>query len=532
MKMYIQNIKKPKSYFTQLALLSSITLVLGMTSCTKIDDVQPMRLAAEEYNWKSFEDGRANLMSVYGLMRSATVADNGHWLMGDLRQGDFTITNRSDLKAIVKGQLNASYPVMNRISNWRRFYAVINAASLFIERSSEILASDRRYTETNNKVDIAQARLIRAFAYFYMCRIWGDVPLLTSSHDGLFPVTARVSQDKVLAYATREILEAAKVLPFRYGGTDPILPGTYYSSPWTGWNGNVFTRISAYIILAHIAAWQQNYIDAEAYTKFVMDNYTSLNGDGSLGIAYLDMNALTENNNTYSPFAYKRATVLVGFPFESGNGYSTANGHIEQLTLAKPFVPREHPEMYVSKDSIIQMFKHDTDLRFGIDPQSKRYRTNYFYGFESELPIFNKIKVLSPDRTSGHFMMYSSTMLFSRLEEITLLRAEALAVLGDEDGAFQALNQACEKRGISFAKADTPDLIEAIFQERRRELMGEGWRWYDQIRYQRIKKSPAIFDQKKGLTFRDFERAGGIYWPVSPDVTNTNTLVKQNPYWE
>lgn len=531
MNLSIRNIKIKRSFF---GLTMTAALLGTGASCSKIDDVPSTRLASEETNWKTLEDAKANLMSIYGLMRSATVADNGHWLMGDLREGDFTITNRSDLKAVVNNQLNASYPVIERVSNWRRFYAGINAASLFIERSSEILEHDPRYTELNNKVDIAQARMLRAYAYFYMSRIWGDVPLITSSHDGDFIKTERTSQDRVLGFATSELLAAAQVVPFRYGGTDPIYPGLYYGGGWSTWNGNVWTRLSAYIILAHIAAWQGNYIDAATYSKFVLDNQsTQYYVDGANPLDYINMDALTENQNNYSPFAYKRATVMVGFPFEAGNGLSTANGHIEQLTLASPFIPKSKPEMFVSKDSIINIFTDPKDLRFSKDLVSGYYRTNYFYGFDSELPIFNKIKVLYPSQTSGNVTLFSSSMVFSRMEEITLLRAEALAALGDIDGAYTALNKACNLRGIVYSTQNSPDVIKAIFDERRKELMGEGWRWYDIIRYQRLKRSNAPFAEKDGkqLTFKEFEDAGGIYWPVSQAVINANSLITQNPYW-
>lgn len=532
----MNNIITKRKLWTGKLAVGLLTVVLSAStySCNKIDDVSSNRLATEETNWKLLEDAKANLMSVYGLMRSATVSDNGHWLMGDLRKGDFTITNRNDLKAIVNGQLNASYPIINRITNWRRFYAVISAASLFIERSSEIVEQDVRYTKINNDVDIAQARILRAFAYFYMSRIWGDVPLLTSSHDGDFTAKERTAQGKVLEFATKELLSAAQVVPFRYGGTDPIFPGAYYNEGWASWNGNVFTRLSAYGILAHIAAWQGNYVDVLAYTQYLLDNQTKLNGDGSFGTSYLNMQHLTENDNGYSPFAYKRATVLIGFPFESGNGLATNNGHIEGLTLAQPFIPKSKPEMFVNKDSIINIFTDPKDLRFGIDPKTKRYRTNYFFNFESEMPVFNKIKVISPANTSGNLTLFSSTMLFSRLEEISLLHAEALAVLGDTNGAFQSLNKAADLRGITFSSAKNPDVLDAIFEERRRELMAEGWRWYDLVRYNRIKKSQATFIIKDGkpMTFRQFEDAGGVYWPVSQDVITANPGVTQNPYWK
>ncbi|TDG36217.1 RagB/SusD family nutrient uptake outer membrane protein [Pedobacter changchengzhani] len=533
---YSNDINKISKIITLVLIVGVITF--GNLSCKKIDDEKSTRLATESTNWKTFEDSRANLLSIYGLLRSATVADNAHWLMGDLRKGDFTATTRSDLKAIINGDLKAESPVVNRITNWRAFYAAINAASLFIERSSEIVKLDPRYTPLNNNVDIAQARMLRAFAYFYMVRIWGDVPLVTSSHDGQFITPPRTNQATVLSYCTNELLAAAKVVPFRYGGTDPILPGLYYGVPWNGWNGIIFGRLSAYILLAHVAAWQGDYLNVENYAKFVMDNVPTQSGvDEAFNLEYIDMGNLTENVPN-SPFAFKRATLMVGFPFEQTTGLSTANGHIEQLTLAKPYVPKEIPEMFVTKDSILKIFTSPLDLRFSIDPSTGNYRTNYFYNFQSQRPIFNKIKCFGSSITRSDYMLFSSSLVFSRLEEITLLRAEALAVLNKTSDAIAYLNQASALRGISYAPApgqNTPEnAIDAIFAERRRELMGEGWRWYDIVRYNRIKKSNGIFITKGNtpLTFAQFEAQGGIYWPVSRDVISANPSITQYPYWQ
>lgn len=507
-----------------LIALLLITSISANFACKKVLDIQSTRLAAEENLWKNQEDAKSALIGMYALMRTAMVADNTHWLMGDLRQGDFVSTNRADLKAIIDGQLNASYPVLNRITNWRRFYSVINAASLFIERSREIVANDPRYTQINNEVDVAQARAMRAFAYFYMVRIWGDVPLLISSHDGDFSTHPRTSKDKVLAFATSELLLATKVLPYRYGSNDPILPGLYYGSPYGAWNGVLLTKLSAYAVLAHIAAWQGNYLDCEAYTKFFMDNYTQLNGAGSNGIKFIPIEALTENENAFSPFAFKRATQILGFNFEYGKGDATTNGHIEQLTLAKPLILKEYPEIFVPKDTIRKAFTDPKDLRFSFDPLTNLYRTNYFTNYSSERPLFSKIKVIGDAKTSGDFSLFTSAVLFTRLEEIALLRAEALAVLGMRNDAINMLNQASTLRGTTqFASNSTADLVDAIFAERRRELMGEGWRWYDLVRYNRIKKNNAAFN---ALLSND-----GIYWPVSKDILNANPKIQQNPYW-
>jgi hypothetical protein len=536
----------------KICLITTVLIALTASfSCKKVENVKSPHLQTEVQNWKTIADGRTNLFGAYGLMRSALASDNTQWLMGDLRNGDFVSTGREDFNAIIEGRLNASFPIINRLSNWRRFYAVINACSIFIERSGEILANDARYTELNNKVDIAQAKALRALAYFYLVRIWGDVPLFTSSNDGQFAQLPRTSQARVLSFCKTELMEAAQVLPFRYGSNDPILPGDYYGAQLGQWQGAALTRISAYCLLAHIAAWEKNYIDCEVYTKFVLDNYPKL-GNGGAGTArYLTINELTATfpdaaSQQVNPFGYKSQTQLIGFSFEYGSSAATATGHIEELTLAAPIIPKTKPEIFVPKDSINVIFRDPRDLRFSVDEvattDARRndkyaivYQPYYFTNYSSERPIFSKIRAIADNKASGNFLMYSSAILFTRLEEITLLRAEALAVLNRRGDAINALNRATQLRGVSpFLETSSEDVLDAIFAERRRELMGEGWRWYDIIRYNRIKNPTGVFMYKNGqpLTFAQAQAAGALYWPVSPEVINNNPTVSQNPFWQ
>lgn len=77
-------------------------------------------------------------MGVYGLTRAALADNNTHWICGDLRKGDFTVYKRSDLQAVSDNELNKPYDLLKKVSNWRRFYAVINAASVFMEKLHEL----------------------------------------------------------------------------------------------------------------------------------------------------------------------------------------------------------------------------------------------------------------------------------------------------------------------------------------------------------------------------------------------------------
>lgn len=166
--------------FTVLFMLFS---TLFISACNKKLDIDSTHLVNESNNWKSLADARSALLGSYGLLRAALADNNAHWLYGDVRMGDFKATSRLDLKAITENNLNAPYPVVKSLSNWRKFYAVINSCTVFIDRAGEILKNDKQYTEENYKVDVAQMKALRAFTYFYMVRIWGDIPLITASTD-------------------------------------------------------------------------------------------------------------------------------------------------------------------------------------------------------------------------------------------------------------------------------------------------------------------------------------------------------------
>lgn len=504
-----------KKLYTYILFTWVGAMTIMLSSCEKQLDIKAADVAGEDLQWESISDTKSGLIGMYGLLRAAMFEENGHWIYGDLRAGDLHSYTRADLDAIHEHDLKASYPLIKTLTNWRRFYAVINAASLFIERAPEVLEKDKRYTEINLKQDIAQARTIRAFTYFYMTRIWGDLPLLRSSFDdGQFLERPRNSQETILDYAESELLMAAEDLPYAYGSSS----SSYYNEGFVIWRGVLFTKVTAYAILSHVAAWAERYVQADAYSKFVMDNYSKAS------VGYSSIESLTGSTGIFS-YQYEQGQIMaIVAPFSLSE--ATVTGHIEELTLAEPLVYKKHPSLYVRKDTIISLFPEPNDTRFGIDTVSGLTRTNYFTNYSSETPIFSKIKVLRDGGTSDpSYAVFGSSLLFTRLEEITLLRAEILAALKQDAEAVRMLNVVKTARKISpYTDTSKEDLFTAIFQERRRELMGEGWRWYDLIRFNRLQKT----DSK----VVDLIEKDGIYWPIAQDVLSKNRELTQNDYWK
>ncbi|GAB3929082.1 RagB/SusD family nutrient uptake outer membrane protein [Mucilaginibacter myungsuensis] len=519
----------------KIILLSLCFVVVLAGSCKKALEISSTRVVNETNYWNTLEDARAGIMGVYGLTRAALADNNGHWIYGDVRMGSFESPIRQDLKAIVRNDLNAAYPVINQLSNWRRFYAVVNAANIFLERVKEVKAKDARYTENNMNVDIAQVRFLRAFAYFYMVRIWGDVPFITSSRDGSFENRPRSNQNAILEFAQVEMETAALVLPYLYSAGDIQQPGDYYAQSRQRWSGALVRKLSAYAMLAEVAAWQGKYADVIRYSRIVI---TDMNRGG---LSYVSTPVLTNRDGLFFTNSNgANDNQLFGFGFVYNNQDASFAGNLESLTLASPTVNKNIPDIYVPKDSILSIFKETNDGRFNIDTTGAVHADNvYFAGFLNRYPIFSKVKAILNAENDPSFRLFSSAILLTRLEEVTLLRAEAYAVLGETNSAISDLNTIRQRRYnvdqmgltnqsstdfVAYNVARHGPVIEAIFKERQKEFMGEGHRFYDRVRYEKIKQNNPQFMQ--------LINTGGIYWPISRDLITQNPLLTQNSYWK
>jgi hypothetical protein len=349
-----------------------------------------------------------------------------------------------------------------------------------------------------------------------MARIWGDIPLITASTDGNFVEREKVSSEIVLQFATNELLSVVNQLPYRYGALENgFNQQSYYGKVAPYWDGILLNRVSAYSILAHIAAWQGKYLDAVAYSKFVMTNY------GLSGAIYTTTTNLTKVDGL---FYGNNASQIVGFPFNFNTMEMSAVGHIEDLALAAPIISRAVPQIKMADNLIASIFNEPNDLRFRFDPLTGLPVSDYFSGYGTSNTVFSKVKCIRNASTDGSLAIYSSALVFTRIEEITLLYAESLASIGSIAEATDALDIVRNSRGIGLYSGASSGLIDAIFAERRRELMGEGWRWYDQVRYNKLKKN----DPK----FLDLINRGGIYWPIDEEVLRNNVKITQNDYWK
>ncbi len=168
------------------------------------------------------------------------------------------------------------------------------------------------------------------------------------------------------------------------------------------------------------------------------------------------------------------------------------------LKISASLYTRVHPNggsgTYAPTNEVMNMFSDDDKRKaISIDRQEANDVINKFPGGEVD----------------------SDPIIIARIAEMYLISAEGQGVAN----GMKRLNELRAYRGLKPVSASTEDeFITLILNERRLELLGEGFRWFDLVRTGRL-ESTRGFDRK-------YNRL-----PIPSREMSLNKLLKQNSYW-
>ena len=100
-------------------------------------------------------------------------------------------------------------------------YTVINRVNMLLDRKEYILERIQDFNGGEGEVIFSQAEAIRAFAFYNMSILWGDIPLITQSYtvDEMLSGNVKIvqsSQGEVLDFVREEVEKAIQSLPEQY----------------------------------------------------------------------------------------------------------------------------------------------------------------------------------------------------------------------------------------------------------------------------------------------------------------------------
>ena len=475
-----------------------IIAISTLASCKKFLDEKPISESTDLTFWKNEKDADQGVAAGYALLRKTLNKADGvaFYAYGDLPTDEFT-TNQSRYNDVSNVNWSISVPTSDtwdRMMQMRRydtFYSAIDQANRCIKFIPAI--SEDKFSKLAAKNNLlGEAYFLRAFNYFYMARIWGDIPLVIES--GIITEAVDIPRTKeadVIAQCIKDVNTAIGLLNWNYENSNNRAVRA--------------NKGAAYALLAHIYAWKGDYTNCNTATDQLLNQGF---------YQYV-------NRNSYLNIFRGKSTEGIFEIAQSDENEGNVNG-ISFYTLKTPYLTTitTNAGFSINTTTLNNLYnKNANDKRF----------TNAFALTTTTDPIC--IKYANITYVQGKNVITPVTrnnIIVFRLADIKLLKAEALAALTQYEPAKVLLNEVRQQAGLTAWSGTDANLFEGIIDERGRELFLEGHRFYDLVRLG--KKTGVVKFGDSKISKSDFD-AGKYYWPLDPALLQINKKLTQTPFW-
>ena len=554
-------------------------LVIGQQSCSDFLDLKPLNDVVLENYWTKKDDVTSVLMGCYESLHSKeSIIRMGLW--GEARSDNMVKGNTTsqDLEQILKEDILPN----NSYCNWTALYQTINRCNITVHYAPLVQEIDPNYTLSEMKANIAEATFIRSLCYFHLIRAFRDVPFSRepSIDDSQAYQVPADSFNVVLSYLIED-LEAVKDDAQLYFYKPN--PDRMYQEEAERDNTARVTRPAIYALLADLYLWQGNWQKCVECCDYVIEfkqkEYENLKRRYQNDIAlFNDIPLIREKTGgDVSGNAYDQI-------FGMGNSFEG----IFELTFDERYSFQKNNEWFLNNDYVATYYtKYDGGLTNGYCAPNEDFygelpksandlfkSVNDCRAYESIYRISETSKAIykyaassiriegtgstltvNPNNynpwltTSGG--QNDSNWIVYRLTDVVLMKAEALIQQGSDkfEEAFSLINAVSKRAVNSFSpgvgeilkfddyKDSQETMNQLVMDERHRELMFEGKRWYDLLRQaRRMGSTRTLADivvekqktNKSGIKIR-LADPNALYLPYYRNELKVNPYLKQNP---
>ncbi len=253
--------------YSKLCRLIPIVVLL-LSSCSDFLTVTPDNRTEEEGYYDSPQRVEQAVTGVYTDLRRALL-HNYSWLMyGEARAGDLVV-NVDYLSYVTAQNLKANQYDLVQLTDWGYFYDVIKSANDVLDIVGK--SDDEVLSEYQRNLYKGEALALKSTAYFYLTRIWGDIPSAEAADFGQ-KITGAAVIERAVAYAG----EARGLLPWVLLNNDGIESASLTAIR--------FNKTAATLLLAQEELWRGKGAEALTALQGLSADGASLSGLGlSLG---------------------------------------------------------------------------------------------------------------------------------------------------------------------------------------------------------------------------------------------------------
>jgi starch-binding outer membrane protein, SusD/RagB family len=476
----------------------SFLVLLTFTSCEDFLDIQPTsqsiaveNTSADSILYKTASDVEGALAGAYGDFKNEYYQLD-YFVNGDAQaDGAYAGADNPANFQIDDYKIDATNTNVSR--DWAYLYSTIGKVNNIINNVDAV--PDPDLTDARKKEILGEASFIRAFMYFQLVQLWGDVPLQLTS-------VTTISID-ILPEIYPQLFPPRSPKEEVYTQIIADLEVALANVKSTAINKGYATTGAVNAVLAKV------YATIEPHDWVKVNQYCDavIAGGYSLLPEFEDLWGLEENTaESIFEINYDGGSSDGNWGTKMWSGLDWKKFNIPSNDLVKAF---DAEQDHIRKDASIVWLDVTgkwSDIHW---PQ-----TNY--------PFINKYR----NYTEGS----NQNNIFIRLADILLLKAEALNEMGDVSGAAGLVDQIRGRVDLAPTTASTQaDMRLAIEKERRLELAFEGHRWYDLKRTGRaievMNNATGVGGENLGYMLND----NRLVWPIPQAELDKNTELTQNP---
>lgn len=463
-------------------LLWVILILSVFFSCSKLAEVDgPTTNINKDNVYKTDATAEAVLNGIYATMSASRLID-GNSINSFMNLYPELSADELTLWGAIQGNLQSYY--INTLNNgtgpnvWSVTYPFIFTVNSAIEG----LTASSSLTPSVKKQLLGEGYFLRAFYYFYLVNLYGDVPLITGTDYKVNTVMSRTHKDKVYDQIFVDLNAADSLLSEIYLDINVQNVTSERIAP---------IKWAADALLARAYLYTKQYSKAETAASLVINN-SSLYKLVSLDDAF-------KSNNSEAIWQLQ--------PVNSG--WNTEDARLYVLPKTGP---SDSWPVYLS-NSFLNAFEENDQRRVNWVDSVIVNNTIYYYPAKY--------------KSANYGDPVTEYQVVLRLAEQYLIRAEARAQSSNLDGALEDLNIIRSRAGLEnySGSINKEEIIISILHERQVEYFTEwGHRWLDLKRTGLVNDVMSIATQGKGGIWKSTAQ----YYPISNYELRYNPNLIQN----
>jgi starch-binding outer membrane protein, SusD/RagB family len=439
-----------------------LLLTTAFCSCKKYLDQNPISNQSTNTFFKNESDIDQALTGVYNSLLG--FPDVNNYNLSECHTNNYYLSSvdaQRDYYSINHFEVNPQLAMLE--TSWTNSYRLIGRANQILDVIDDITFLD----DTKKQREKAEAKFLRAYAYFELVKLFGGVPLIdhkVSSTEVLnYP---RVAADTIYNFIFSELQSAADALPYKYATASD--------------KGRV-TKLSALGLLgkAHmfVAGYPFNktehFTTAKTILKQVLDQETV---NWTFAPTYAEL-FKAANDNKYHLFEVQHIAGNLGYG-------SPIPGEVVPTDMTTTLLP--YGSYYIggapSRD-LINSYEPGDKRMFATIDTLYRNKSNAWVR-RDWVRKFLDSSVAATTKSNSDWPVNFPLL---RSEDVMLLYAEAVnETSGPTAEAVAILNRIRTRAGLPATKPATADDFRlAMEQERRHEFAWEGIYWFDLVRTNR-----------------------------------------------